>query len=89
MKKLLQTLAVLAMAGGVALTAQATTPEEDLAAFRNFYKQRFPGVPNEEYVNGVYAIDPVGRENWEAIEEFPPYEPFSQSWRRCHSRYGY
>jgi sulfur-oxidizing protein SoxA len=30
----------------------------------------------EEYANGVYAIDPVGRENWEAIEEFPPYEPF-------------
>ena len=22
----------------------------------------------------MYAIDPVGRENWEAIEEFPPYE---------------
>jgi sulfur-oxidizing protein SoxA len=30
----------------------------------------------EEYTNGVYAIDPIGRENWEAIEEFPPYEPF-------------
>ena len=75
MKKLLQKMALLAIAGGIAITAQAT-PEEDLATFRNFYKERFPGVPMDEYVNGVYAIDPVGRESWEAIEEFPPYEPF-------------
>jgi sulfur-oxidizing protein SoxA len=75
MKKLFQKMAVVAMACGIALTAQAT-PEEDLTAFRNFYKQRFPNVATEDYVNGVYAIDPVGRENWEAIEEFPPYEPF-------------
>jgi sulfur-oxidizing protein SoxA len=76
MKHLFQKLALLAMAGSIAFTAQATTPEEDLAAFRNFFKVRFPDVPMEEYTNGVYSIDPIGRENWEAIEEFPPYEPF-------------
>jgi sulfur-oxidizing protein SoxA len=76
MKHFFQKLALLAMAGSIAISAQATTPEEDLAAFRNFFKNRFPDVPTDEYVNGVYAIDPVGRENWEAIEEFPPYEPF-------------
>ena len=76
MKQFFQKLALLAMAGSIAFTAQATTPEEDLAAFRNFFKNRFPDVPTDEYVNGVYAIDPIGRENWEAIEEFPPYEPF-------------
>ena len=76
MKHFFQKMALLALAGSIALTAQATTPEEDLAAFRDFFKNRFPDVPTEEYTNGVYAIDPVGRENWEAIEEFPPYEPF-------------
>lgn len=76
MKKILQKMAMLVISGGIAISAQASTPEEDLAAFQNFFKQRFPGVQTEEYTNGVYSIDPIGRENWEAIEEFPPYEPF-------------
>lgn len=76
MKKIFRQFALFALAGSVAYSAQATTPSEDLAAFQNFFKQRFPGVQMEEYTNGVYSIDPVGRENWEAIEEFPPYEPF-------------
>lgn len=76
MKKILQKMAMLVISGGIAISAQASMPEEDLAAFQNFFKQRFPGVQTEEYTNGVYAIDPIGRENWEAIEEFPPYEPF-------------
>jgi sulfur-oxidizing protein SoxA len=28
-----------------------------------------------EFGNGAYAIDRTTRENWEAIEEFPPYDP--------------
>ncbi len=76
MKKILQKMAMLVISGGIAISAQASMPEEDLAAFQNFFKQRFPSVQTEEYTNGVYAIDPIGRENWEAIEEFPPYEPF-------------
>jgi sulfur-oxidizing protein SoxA len=75
MKKLLKISAALAMGMGIALVAQAG-PEEDRAAFTNFFKDRFKDVPDTEWVNGAYAIDPVGRENWEAIEEFPPYEPF-------------
>jgi sulfur-oxidizing protein SoxA len=76
MKKLLNRVAVLAIAGTVSMGAQATTPEEDRNAFNKLYKWRFSGVPMEEFVNGAYAIDPIGRENWEAIEEFPPYELF-------------
>ncbi|MCW8891097.1 MAG: sulfur oxidation c-type cytochrome SoxA [Sedimenticola sp.] len=72
MKKLLISLAVLLI---TAVSAQAG-PEEDRMAFIKYYKSKFPNVPMEEYANGAYAIDPVGRENWEAIEEFPPYEPF-------------
>ena len=68
-------LAIAAITCCFALTAQAG-PAEDRQAFLDAYKWKFPNVPQEEFVNGVYAIDPVGRENWEAIEEFPPYETF-------------
>jgi len=54
--------------------AIAATPPEDQATFQQYFKHRFPTVPIDEFKNGSYAIDPIGRENWEAIEEFPPYE---------------
>jgi len=75
MKKLLPILTALAVLSGLPMTSVAS-PEEDLKKFQEYYKKRFPKVQFEEYTNGVYAIDPVGRESWEAIEEFPPYEPF-------------
>ncbi|MCU7879448.1 MAG: sulfur oxidation c-type cytochrome SoxA [Candidatus Thiodiazotropha sp. (ex Lucinoma aequizonata)] len=76
MKQLFRQMTLMVITCGFITAAQATTPEEDLAAFQNFYKKRFPNVETSDFVNGVYSIDPVGRENWEAIEEFPPYEPF-------------
>jgi len=51
-------------------------PKADIERFQHYFLKRFPNVPKDEFANGVYAIDPVGRENWEAIEEFPPYEFF-------------
>ncbi|OQX30557.1 MAG: sulfur oxidation c-type cytochrome SoxA [Candidatus Sedimenticola endophacoides] len=80
MKKILLTCAALILTAGFG-TATASTPEEDKAAWDRFYQQRFPNVPEEDYNNGVYTIDKVGRENWEAIEEFPPYEPFIDAGR--------
>ncbi|MEW8014640.1 MAG: sulfur oxidation c-type cytochrome SoxA [Candidatus Sedimenticola endophacoides] len=80
MKKILLTCAALILTAGFG-TATASTPEEDKAAWDRFYQQRFPNVPEEGYNNGVYTIDKVGRENWEAIEEFPPYEPFIDAGR--------
>ncbi len=50
------------------------TPEEDLKAFKEYFKKRFPETPFNDFINGVYSIDPASREQWEAIEEFPPYE---------------
>ncbi len=74
-------LAVAALCVFTATTALAdkksidTAPAEDLKTYRDFFFKRFPGVPLQEYQNGVYAIDKVSRDSWEAIEEFPPYEP--------------
>ena len=49
-------------------------PEDDLRAFQNYYKQRFPDVPFEDFANGIYSIDKSRREEWEQMEEFPQYE---------------
>lgn len=66
------TALVLMAASSFPLSA---TPEQDQAAFRKHYEQRFPHLQLQDYSNGVYAIDPVARQSWQAIEEFPPYEP--------------
>ncbi|MGZ8200128.1 MAG: sulfur oxidation c-type cytochrome SoxA [Methylosarcina sp.] len=49
-------------------------PLQDRIQFRQHYRQLFPQLTWSDYAEGVYAIDPVARESWEAIEEFPPYE---------------
>ena len=46
----------------------------DLANIQKYFKNRFPDISITEFANGVYALDPIARENWEALEEFPPYE---------------
>ncbi len=56
--------------------SQAASPKEDVEKIRTYFKKKFPHVPFDEYVNGVYAIDKISRDTWMAIEEFPPYEPF-------------
>ena len=72
MKKILATLGI-ALLLATPLSSMAT-PEEDLNAFREYYQERFPNTPFEDYINGVYSIDPASRAQWEEIEEFPPYE---------------
>ncbi len=60
----------------VSSIVQATTPEEDLKNFRDYYLNLFAekGVKLNDFKDGVYSIDKVSRESWEAVEEFPPYE---------------
>jgi sulfur-oxidizing protein SoxA len=73
MKKLLTATLVLGLASAFTAPVQAT-PEEDLKTFRNYFEKRFPKTPFSDFINGVYSIDPASREQWEQIEEFPPYE---------------
>jgi sulfur-oxidizing protein SoxA len=70
-----KTLASLVMALLLVLPFTVTaSPQQDLVAFQDYYKKRFPGTPFDDFNNGVYAIDQASREQWEEIEEFPPYE---------------
>ena len=54
-------------------TAQAD-PEADRLAFEHYFIKRFPDTPLADFANGVYSIDADLREQWQEIEEFPPYE---------------
>ena len=62
-----------ALISGSAL-AGSVDPEADLAGFQNYFHKKFPDTPKGDFINGVYSIDPASREQWESIEEFPPYE---------------
>ncbi|MCB1754900.1 MAG: sulfur oxidation c-type cytochrome SoxA [Gammaproteobacteria bacterium] len=73
MKKVLLTVSTVCLLASVPLVGQAS-PEEDLKAFRDFYKERFPDTAFEDLKDGVYSIDADARAQWEDIEEFPPYE---------------
>lgn len=74
MKKLLTATLVVGMFAGFTLPAAQATPSKDLTEFRDYFKKRFPKTPFNDYINGVYSIDAASREQWEEIEEFPPYE---------------
>jgi sulfur-oxidizing protein SoxA len=77
MKKL---LTLLITAFGLAAVANLPTaqadPQSDLKQFRAYFKKKFPDVPFDEFANGLYALPQFKdyREQWEAINEFPPYE---------------
>lgn len=62
------------LAAGFAPLAAEAGPEEDRQAFVAYYQERFPHVPFEEFANGIYALDADARAQWQAIEDFPPYE---------------
>lgn len=49
------------------------SPQQDLQAFRQYFKQRFPNVPTDDFVNGPYAVNAEMRKQWESINQFPPY----------------
>lgn len=48
--------------------------EADREAFRRSYQERFPNTELDQFVLGVYGIDAKLREQYDAINEFPPYE---------------
>lgn len=70
-------LAAVAALGAAMLApapAALASPEEDRKAFVRYFQNMFPNVELDDFANGVYAIDHQSREQWEQIEEFPPYE---------------
>jgi sulfur-oxidizing protein SoxA len=50
------------------------TPEQDKETFQSFYTERFPDISKADFGDGVYALDQDARDQWEAMNDFPPYE---------------
>lgn len=50
-------------------------PLADQQQLRQYYKNLFPWLKLADYAQGVYALDPIAKQSWQAINEFPPYEP--------------
>ena len=75
MKKIMMLLAVLGIAGVIAMPAVAG-PSEDLKQFRDHFKKKFPNVKFDTYANGLYALPGMEeyKAQWDAHNEFPPYE---------------
>lgn len=73
MKKVILAVSAACLLASIPFASQAG-PEEDLKVFRDYYQERFPKTPFEDFNNGVYSIDAASREQWESIEDFPPYE---------------
>ncbi|MCS5558690.1 MAG: sulfur oxidation c-type cytochrome SoxA, partial [Oceanospirillaceae bacterium] len=81
--KIIKSLLAGASLALVASVSQAATsgntlatvdPEADRLALQSYFQKRFPKVAVSDYVNGIYALDAPSREQWQEIEEFPPYE---------------
>ncbi len=49
-------------------------PKADFKAFREYFTKKFPNLQLNDFVNGPYSMDVGLRKQWQAIEEFPPYD---------------
>jgi len=86
MKRLLIAATALSIMG-LPLLANAS-PKQDLEQFRAYFFKKFPGVKLQDFGNGIYSIDPVRRDEWQNIEEFPPYEAGIDKGKALFNKYG-
>ncbi|MEK6664092.1 MAG: sulfur oxidation c-type cytochrome SoxA [Pseudomonadota bacterium] len=56
-----------------ALNASAT-PEQDRKEVLEYYKNKFPNLKFDDYVNGALALSQDALDQYKAIMEFPPYD---------------
>jgi len=63
---------------GLALTCAAgqsfASPEQDRAAFIAVYRDKFPGVPLENYVDGALMLSTDAKSQFDSIMDFPPFQ---------------
>ena len=73
-RALFATIALLLCGALPAAAADKIDPQADFKAFRDYFTQRFPNVPLNDFVNGPYSMDADLRKQWVSIEDFPPYD---------------
>ena len=85
MKKLVITTAIALL--GLAPAMTMASPQSDLKDFRAYFFKKFPGVKLQDFADGIYGIDKGRRIEWEAMEEFPPYEPGVEIGKQLFEKY--
>lgn len=50
------------------------SPQEDLIAYKNYFKKKFPKLSVVDLSNGMYNFNADKRSQWDDIMSFPPYE---------------
>lgn len=68
------TLLLISLSLQLGAESEKSEAVNDLETIQQYFLERFPNVNFSEFANGVYALDEIARQNWEALEEFPPYE---------------
>jgi sulfur-oxidizing protein SoxA len=74
LRKIFVAVAIVVGTAQPLLAASDVNPEADRKAFQKYFTDRFPKVPFKDFVNGPYSMDAGLHKQWEAKEEFPPYE---------------
>jgi sulfur-oxidizing protein SoxA len=74
LRKTLLAAALLAVTAQPMLAAGDVDPQATSRAFRKYFTERFPKLKLEDFVNGPYSMDEGLRKQWQAKEEFPPYD---------------
>jgi sulfur-oxidizing protein SoxA len=72
MRKLLTAILGATLTLG-AVVAHAT-PEQDRKEILDYFKNKFPNVKFEDYVNGAFVFSPDAFAQYQSIMEFPPYQ---------------
>lgn len=86
MKKFIIAITALGLLGGAVAHAK-TNPAQDLKEFQKYFTTKFPGVPMQEYANGIYGINAGRRVEWESTMEFPPFEPGVDAGEELYNKY--
>ena len=54
--------------------ADASDPSVERHAFQQFFHEKFPNLPLNDFAGGPYAVDPKMRRQWQDIMQMPPYD---------------
>jgi sulfur-oxidizing protein SoxA len=66
---------VLLVAGLACIAGHvAASPEEDRTAFIALYREKFPELPLERYVDGALMLSSDAKAQFDSIMEFPPFQ---------------
>ncbi|HER34066.1 MAG: sulfur oxidation c-type cytochrome SoxA [Halothiobacillaceae bacterium] len=91
MKRLISSMlaaSVLATGGALAADpANPSDPEEFRQLMVDFYQDRYPDVPFEDYNMSVYAIDADARSQWEGMMIFPQTDEYVAKGEKLWNEY--